>query len=638
VDVYPTRNGQPVQDLRAEDFELLENGAPQQIQAFEHIVLTPAGAQSTRVEPNSVREAEQMASEARNRVFVIFLDVPHVAVEGSHAIKAPLIKLMDRVLAADDLVAVMTPDMAASHITLARKTEAIAKMLEDNWTWGHRFSIRPMDDRELEYESCYPNPAQKALVAEMIERRRERMVLDALRDLVHYLGTIREERKAILTVSSGWALYRPQPGLTKLRGGDQVPGNDPIGVDEFGKLRVGSERRREGEPESRTSCDRERMYLASIDDEDYFRLILDEANRNNASFYPIDPRGLAAFDFPLGPAAPPPLAVDHASLRTRLENLRTLADATDGLAVLDTNDLDRGLRRIADDLTSYYLLGYYSTNTSLDGGYRKITVKVTRPGVDVRARRGYRAATAEEVNASRAAAAAPVPEAAKAAAAALATLGRLRPDQRFSVHAVPVENGAGATPALWIAGEVLPAAREFGAGGTVAIDISGAASGTATATLERGERAFLVKVPIASRDAPIEIRARATASGGGEPYTERVRLEPESVQPLIFRRGPATGNRQQPAADLRFSRTERVHFELPIPAAATPAAGRLLDRNAQPLQVPVQVADRRDEDGRHWLTADATLSALGAGDYVVEVAYQDAGTERRVLTAIRVTR
>ena len=42
--------------------------------------------------------------------------------------------------------------------------------------------------------------------------------------------------------------------------------------------------------------------------------------------------------------------------------MRTLADATDGIAVMDTNDLDKGLRKISDDLTSYYLLGYYSTN------------------------------------------------------------------------------------------------------------------------------------------------------------------------------------------------------------------------------------------------------------------------------------
>ena len=48
-------------------------------------------------------------------------------------------------------------------------------------------------------------------------------------------------------------------------------------------------------------------------------------------------------------------------------------------------------------MTSYYLMGYYSTNTKLDGKVRKIKVRVKRDGVDVRARRSYRAATEEEI-------------------------------------------------------------------------------------------------------------------------------------------------------------------------------------------------------------------------------------------------
>ena len=131
------------------------------------------------------------------------------------------------------------------------------------------------------------------------------------------------------------------------------------------------------------------MYLANIDDEDYLRRLTEDANRNNASFYPVDPRGLEVFETDIGPEAPPSLTVDREMLRRRLDGLRTLADATDGMAVVDTNNLEKGLLRIADDLTSYYLLGYYSTNTRLDGQFRKITVKVKRPGVDVRARRGY---------------------------------------------------------------------------------------------------------------------------------------------------------------------------------------------------------------------------------------------------------
>ena len=76
------------------------------------------------------------------------------------------------------------------------------------------------------------------------------------------------------------------------------------------------------------------MYLASIDNDDYFRYLMDVANRNNASFYPIDPRGLAAFDSDIGPERPPPLIVDRANLIKRIETLRTLAENTDGIATV----------------------------------------------------------------------------------------------------------------------------------------------------------------------------------------------------------------------------------------------------------------------------------------------------------------
>jgi hypothetical protein len=50
------------------------------------------------------------------------------------------------------------------------------------------------------------------------------------------------------------------------------------------------------------------------------------------------------------------------------------------------------------------------------------------------------------------------------------------------------------------------------------------------------------------------------------------------------------------------------------------------------------VGEKTDPEGQRWLTADATLSALGAGDYVLEITLTAEGTERRVLTGIRVTR
>jgi VWFA-related protein len=657
VDVYPSRGGVPVLDLRAEDFDLLENGVRQKIDAFEHVVISPAGPQSLRSEPNSVRAAEQMAANPRNRVFVIFLDIPHVDVTGSYRIKEPLIRLIDRILGPDDLVAVMTTDMSASQISFGRKTEVIADMLRDKWYWGIRHTLQDMDERENEYLQCFPptesevrQGRHRSVVAQkMIDRRRERTTLDALRDLVRYLGSLREERKAILAISDGWLLYRPDSTITELRvvGRDgqrePVPGNEPIGVGANGKLGVGAGRDRDGAPVSQTICDKDRMFLASIDNDDYFRQLLDVANRNNASFYPIDPRGLAAFDSDLGPDPPPTLTVDHANLTQRIDALRTLAENTDGIATVNSNDLDSGLRRVAQDLSSYYLLGYYSTNTKLDGQFRRITVKVKQPGVDVRARHGYRAATADEVNASRAAAAAPVPDALKTVTAAMARLARIQPDQRFSIHVTPVPAAdGGRITSAWVAGEIHGAPEEFARGGTInVIQKGGATGGSVIAELKPGERAFLVKLPLdVASAAAIDIDARLTPTGAGIPLSDVVKVtaEPGALEPLLFKRGLSTGNRLQPTSRFEFSRTDRMQLQFPLSGDVKPGTGRFLDRNAQPLQIPVQVGEKQDADGQRWLTADATLAALGAGDYVIEVTILKSGGEQRVLTAVRVTR
>src|SRR6185503_5393095 len=126
VDAYPTKNGQPVLDLKAEDFDILEDGKPQSIQTFEHVLVSPAGPESLRSEPNSIGASQQLAANPRARVFVLFLDTYHVTVEGGWHAREPLIRLIDRVLGPDDLVGVMTPKMAATDVVLARKTDVIA--------------------------------------------------------------------------------------------------------------------------------------------------------------------------------------------------------------------------------------------------------------------------------------------------------------------------------------------------------------------------------------------------------------------------------------------------------------------------------------------------------------------------------
>ncbi len=615
------------------------------------MVVRPAGPQSERVEVSSQRESLQAAANPRNRVFVIFLDTPNVSVESAHAINEPLIRLMDRILGPDDLVGVMTPAMAASQVVLGRKTQVIEDSLRRNWPWGTRFSVM-RDAQEDSYNACYPPTAgegsESPLAREMIARKRERATLEALEDLVRYLRTVREERKAILTVTEGWLLYGENARLTELRKDpltgetEPIPGVEPVGVGPNGKLTTKDPRRNIGGSLTKSECDTDRMRLAAMDNRQFFLDLLADANRGNASFYPIDPRGLPVFDNPIGPAPPPPINIDRAMLKDRIESLRTLAENTDGIAVVDNNDLDKGLRRISDDLTSYYLLGYYSSNPKLDGRYRALKVRVKQPGVQVRARPGYRAATEAEITAARGAADAPVPEATRAINAAIDRLGRVRPDTRFLINAVA---STGAKPSLWVAGELQPQAGrpdDFAQGATADIEATaGGASTTTRVTLKAGERTFLTTMPLPAGGSELSIRARLVASSGGAlPVSDMLRIDTSAgIQPLLFRRGLTTGNRLVPAADLRFSRTERVRLELPVGADAKPGAGRLLDRTGQPMQVPVTVGERMDEPtGQRWITADLVLAALSGGDYAIEIEVIGGDKSQRIISAIRVVR
>jgi len=121
------------------------------------------------------------------------------------------------------------------------------------------------------------------------------------------------------------------------------------------------------------------------------------AQRANVNIYGVDPRGLSNFgemininarsDYP---------QLDFGNFRGELnelrlsqDSLRVLADETGGFALVSTNDFDRGLARIDAETSDYYVIGYYSSNTDPMPRLRQISVTVTRPGVEVKHRRGY---------------------------------------------------------------------------------------------------------------------------------------------------------------------------------------------------------------------------------------------------------
>ena len=134
---------------------------------------------------------------------------------------------------------------------------------------------------------------------------------------------------------------------------------------------------------------------------DEFKRVHDASRRANAAIYFVSARGLdglpVGFSAEFGPALPAEdVGLAFASMDNIDDGSENLAADSGGFTVKNTNDLSKGIHRIARETQLYYLLGYVSSNTARDGAFREIEVKFKKgkgKGLKIRARRGYYAPT-----------------------------------------------------------------------------------------------------------------------------------------------------------------------------------------------------------------------------------------------------
>jgi hypothetical protein len=127
--------------------------------------------------------------------------------------------------------------------------------------------------------------------------------------------------------------------------------------------------------------------------------MLEATQLANVTVHAVDPNAMettnvhAGDDFsptrPVSEAAKEQEEANRKFLIERHQSLRTLADATGGRAILNTNAPEASVRPILDELSSYYLIAFEAPDAKPDGHFHSITVKVNRPGVEVRTRKGY---------------------------------------------------------------------------------------------------------------------------------------------------------------------------------------------------------------------------------------------------------
>jgi VWFA-related protein len=426
--------------------------------------------------------------------------------------------------------------------------------------------------------------------AERIQAVRVQVVVSALNAIATHLGGLSTARKAMIVVSEGFP--RPQ----RRRGDAPLPTLEGV---------------------------------------------VRSANRATVSIYPIDPRALAGSDLD---ARPRPTPVEHRDLTPDRETLAALADDTDGRAILTPADLAAGIDRLVRDTSLHYLLTLTGAD---DGTFHPVEVRVRRPDVRTRARKGYWAATPDDLfRAARAAEPSPPPPLPRRASPLIRPWFGLARGSGGNTSVsfvweptgrVPGERARAAMPARIVL-------KALQSDGTTVYEGVARPSGPAMGPPDTPAQLVFsappgrLRVQMSIEDAAARVLDTDVRDVIVGPLAGQVSLG----TPRVLRSRTARDHRALetnldavPAASREFSRIERLLIRVPVYAAGgqPQMSGRLLSGLGGAMR-DLAVAPTSSAD---LYQIDLPLAGLAAGEYAVEIVATGSGAEARESVTFRVT-
>ena len=338
--------GQPVAGLVARDFQILEDGKPQKITHFSYIRAAAPGLPpvtgSTQLPPRAALPSKPLERQQVQRTMVLIVDDLGLSADGIAGVRTALKGFVEHQMQTGDLVSIMTTSggMGINEQPTTDRRQIQAAVDRIHWSPGRNglswYDTIRRGDKPLEFEYARDqrlNPIRRAFLGTATMAA----VMYAIQGLRDMPG-----RKAMVLFSDG---------LNGSAGG-----------------------------------------------------MIDMANRASVVLYTFDPRGLVSF----GMRAEDVCLACTGQFLNVLENdfnsnrqsdfnrsqtgLEVAARETGGLFFHDNNDLGRGLSEVVDDMGSYYLIGYQPRREDAEGTeprFHRLEVRVTRPGLQVRSRKGF---------------------------------------------------------------------------------------------------------------------------------------------------------------------------------------------------------------------------------------------------------
>lgn len=338
--------GRFVSDLRRGDFSLLEDGVEQELLDVQLVDVT-AGSVASLAESSGVRKpSRQTVAPSNLSAVVFFLDFPGLYFQNKLRFVDSLLSMLESIAEVRVPHAVYFVDIEGhlrEMVGLTRDVDALADAVRRTRAMP---LVQTRDDLLAFLESDVGGMTRWA---QSMQRRRALATYELLAEFVRAL-TARPGRKAVVWVSTG----------VDLATYDSVTS-------------------------SRTDDPREGFRFYSVDDERTAaqRKLHEAANAANVSIYSVDPSSLHEF-YGLGDSPRAGTVAD-----ARGNSLRDAAVSTGGQSFIAWSELTRVLERVEADASAFYVLSYEPSHDPAPDEFHEVVVKVSRPDVEVRSRRGY---------------------------------------------------------------------------------------------------------------------------------------------------------------------------------------------------------------------------------------------------------
>ena len=358
-------NGQFIADLTKDDFEVFEDDVKQELVSFTLThggrIFNVAAPPPPVAEEGIILPASRPTSDAAGRIFLIFVDDLHLDFRNTPRIRQLFQKVAKELIHEGDMFGIVStgPSSLAIDMTYDRRRldEAIKKI--------SGAGLAPKDILDVPQGQQGPPEV----------RYRAHVAFSTAYDIMGKLQQVHNRRKAFIYVSNGYD-FNPFE-TTRLKQEQERYGGSQNNSDD------GSGNQDEANPFLR---ERSGNIFHEADLASELSELTRAANRANASIYTIDPRGLVGM---------PDLdeKIDMVEwqdyVRTSQDSLRVLAEQTGGIAVVNQNDFDKALKRIDNETSDYYVVGYYSSNPDPTKRRRRIEIKLKRENTNLRYRTEY---------------------------------------------------------------------------------------------------------------------------------------------------------------------------------------------------------------------------------------------------------